>query len=112
VASQYGKLAVVARLLQDPRVDPSDRDNQAIRKASNSGRLAVVERLLQDPRVVIKLLQSGEITQYLQYRPNLQAAADYIKQHKLYQYIQYLPTNLQPQFENYMIQASQDGIFD
>ena len=38
-------------LLQDPRVDPSMGDNQAIREASGKGHLAVVDRLLQDPRV-------------------------------------------------------------
>jgi hypothetical protein len=38
-------------LLQDPRVDPSMGDNQAILEASRKGHLAVVDRLLQDPRV-------------------------------------------------------------
>jgi hypothetical protein len=51
MASENGHLAVVERLLQDPRVDPSALDNGAIQMASYGGHLAVVERLLQDPRV-------------------------------------------------------------
>ena len=50
-ASAHGHLAVVARLLQDERVGPSDWNNEAIRAASENGHLAVVARLLQDPRV-------------------------------------------------------------
>ena len=42
---------MVERLLADPRVDPSDRNNEAIHDACAEGRLAVVERLLADPRV-------------------------------------------------------------
>ena len=44
-------VATVARLLQDPRVDPSVDDNIAIRIASEKGHMDVVKRLLQDPRV-------------------------------------------------------------
>jgi hypothetical protein len=51
IASFNGHLAVVERLLADPRVDPSAKDNAAIRWASKKGHLAVVERLLADPRV-------------------------------------------------------------
>ena len=51
LASSGGHLAVVNRLLQDPRVDPTADDNLAIRFASSGGHLAVVNRLLQDPRV-------------------------------------------------------------
>jgi hypothetical protein len=50
-ASAWGHLAVVERLLEDPRVDPAAGDNFAIRAASEEGHLAVVERLLADPRV-------------------------------------------------------------
>ncbi|CAK7995006.1 Hypothetical protein POVR1_LOCUS524 [uncultured virus] len=50
-ASGSGHLAVVNRLLDDPRVDPSAHDNEAVRWAGKGGRLAVVNRLLQDPRV-------------------------------------------------------------
>jgi len=42
---------VVERLLQDDRVDPSARNNLAIRWANDHGRVKVVERLLQDDRV-------------------------------------------------------------
>ena len=53
-ASWYGHLAVVERLLQDKRVDPSATDNYgncALSHAAKNGHLAVVERLLQDERV-------------------------------------------------------------
>ena len=46
-----GNLALVDRLLLDPRVDPSAEDNRALRGASLHGHLSVVDRLLQDPRV-------------------------------------------------------------
>ena len=46
-----GHLAIVERLLQDSRVDPSDNDNWAIIFASENGHSAIVERLLQDSRV-------------------------------------------------------------
>jgi predicted ATPase len=44
-------LPVVARLLQDERVDPAADDNAAIQIASRNGHLPVVDRLLQDERV-------------------------------------------------------------
>ena len=50
-ASENGHLPVVERLLLDPRVDPADKNNYAIRLASGNGYLPVVERLLLDPRV-------------------------------------------------------------
>jgi surface antigen len=53
-AAANGHLAVVARLLQDRRVDPAApaaRSNQAMRLASANGHVAVVERLLRDERV-------------------------------------------------------------
>jgi hypothetical protein len=51
LAAENGHLAVVERLLQDKRVDPSADDNYAVRWAAQNGHLAVVERLLQDKRV-------------------------------------------------------------
>jgi surface antigen len=51
MASRYGHIAVVERLLQDPRVDPSADDDDAFDLASKYGHVAVVNRLLQDPRV-------------------------------------------------------------
>ena len=51
MASENGHLHIVDRLLQDSRVDPSDRNNCAIGWASLKGHLHIVERLLQDPRV-------------------------------------------------------------
>jgi hypothetical protein len=51
LAAEYGHLAVVERLLQDPRVDPSAGNNNTIRWASANGHHLVVERLLQYPRV-------------------------------------------------------------
>jgi hypothetical protein len=50
-ASMKGLAAVVNLLLQDPRVDPSVRDNEAIIYASKYDNSAVVALLLQDPRV-------------------------------------------------------------
>jgi hypothetical protein len=46
-----GHIAVLDRLLDDDRVDPSADDNCAVRWAATSGHLAVVMRLLQDVRV-------------------------------------------------------------
>jgi surface antigen len=78
LAARYGHVAVVERLLQDVRVDPSASNNDAVQKAAQNGQLrdvrdvrvdpsandnyavrlaalyghlAVVERLLQDERV-------------------------------------------------------------
>ena len=42
---------MVKILLRDPRVDPSDRNNEAIRWASKNGHESVVEILLKDSRV-------------------------------------------------------------
>jgi ankyrin repeat protein len=50
-ASQNGDIAVVNRLLDDTRVDPSADNNFAIRAASLNGHTHVVVRLLADPRV-------------------------------------------------------------
>jgi hypothetical protein len=38
-------------LLADPRVDPSDEDNDCIKVAASSGYAEVVRLLLADPRV-------------------------------------------------------------
>ncbi|KAI8847910.1 hypothetical protein BC829DRAFT_395409 [Chytridium lagenaria] len=43
--------AALHALLNDPRVDPSACDNQAIRRAASHGLTDIVERLLKDPRV-------------------------------------------------------------
>jgi ankyrin repeat protein len=51
LAAKNGHLAVVERLLQDPRVDPSAEDNIAVRYAALLGHLAVVDLLMQDERV-------------------------------------------------------------
>ena len=48
---EHGHLAVVEKLLQDRRVDPSAGNNYAIRYASQNGHFLVVKRLLQDARV-------------------------------------------------------------
>jgi hypothetical protein len=60
-ATINGHLAVVERLLQDPRVDPSAGNNGAIQNASANGHLEVVERLLQDPRVDPNILHTCNI---------------------------------------------------
>jgi hypothetical protein len=46
-----GHLAVVDRLLQDVRVDPSADNNYAVRIAAANCHLAIVDRLLDDDRV-------------------------------------------------------------
>jgi hypothetical protein len=51
LAAENGQLAIVDRLLQDKRVDPSADNNYAVRLAAENGHLAVVDRLLQDKRV-------------------------------------------------------------
>jgi hypothetical protein len=50
-AARKGHLAVIERLLQDERVDPSADNNYAVRLAAENGQLAIVDRLLQDQRV-------------------------------------------------------------
>jgi ankyrin repeat protein len=50
-AAYFGNLEVVTLLLQDPRVDPSARNSDAIQWASYNGHLEIVTLLLQDPRV-------------------------------------------------------------
>lgn len=51
VASSYGHLLVVERLLQDTRIDPSAYKSYAAVLAAQNGHVAVVDRLLEDPRV-------------------------------------------------------------
>jgi hypothetical protein len=46
-AAENGDLAVVNRMLQNPRVDPTAADNYAIRLAARNGHLAVVNRHLE-----------------------------------------------------------------
>ena len=50
-AVENNKLECVSSLLKDPRVDPSEKDNQAIRYASLYGHTEIVRLLLQHPRV-------------------------------------------------------------
>lgn len=50
-AAQLGRLDMVDRLLEDPRVDPTAQGNAAIILAAQNGHPGVVDRLLQDPRV-------------------------------------------------------------
>ena len=51
MASRGGHVAVIALLLDDPRMNPADYENGAIRSASYFGWVQVVEVLLDDPRV-------------------------------------------------------------
>lgn len=51
LAVENGNVAVVDRLLEDPRVDPSAEGNNTICLAADYGNLAMVDRLLADPRV-------------------------------------------------------------
>jgi ankyrin repeat protein len=51
VASLFGYVNVVWSLLEDPRVDPTARNNEAIRMASENGHIEVVELLLENNRV-------------------------------------------------------------
>jgi hypothetical protein len=51
LASENGHVEVVKLLLNDPRVDPSAYNNDAIRWASKYGHVEVVKLLLNDPRV-------------------------------------------------------------
>ena len=47
-----GHYSVVSRLMQDSRVDPSDRDNRAVKWAAQYRvSRGIVQRLLDDPRV-------------------------------------------------------------
>lgn len=50
-ASMDGHIAIVERLLQDPRIDPSADNNRALWNACIEGHTTVVDRLLQDSRV-------------------------------------------------------------
>jgi len=55
VASQNGHLDIIQLLLSDPRVNPADNNNGAIRYASKNGHLDIVQLLLSDPRVLNSL---------------------------------------------------------
>jgi ankyrin repeat protein len=50
-ACHFNKIALLKRLLQNPKVDPAYKNNSAIQWASQKGHLAIVDRLLQDERV-------------------------------------------------------------
>jgi hypothetical protein len=67
-ASYYGHIAVVEKLLQDPRVDPCADDNYAIRQAFKNGHLAVVERLLKDKRIKLPWLLYTQMCAYVWFR--------------------------------------------
>ena len=45
-ASRHGKVDVIALLLRDPRMNPSQKNNEAIRWASSNGHKDVVKLLL------------------------------------------------------------------
>lgn len=55
MASKYGHLEIVRLLLDDKRVDPTDRDNDAIWSAYENGHVDVVKLLLKDERVTREL---------------------------------------------------------
>lgn len=51
IASRYGHLEIVRRLLQDERVNPAEHDNDAIVYAAFNDNVEIVRLLLQDERV-------------------------------------------------------------
>ena len=53
MASRFGHLDVVRVLLQNHRVDPSAKNNDALRLASKNGHVDVVELLRQNDRVTV-----------------------------------------------------------
>jgi len=64
-ASYEGHLAIVDRLLQDPRVDPTIQDDceaNALQIACCGNHVEVVDRLLQDPRVDLNAPRDGPNT--------------------------------------------------
>jgi hypothetical protein len=71
----------VTQLLQDPSVDPTASDNEAIRRASGDGNLSVVNRLLQDERVDPTALDNYAIRWAFQY--GHLAVVDRLLQHPL-----------------------------
>ena len=52
--SSNGYIEIVKILLQDNRVDPSDRNNYAIQCAMENGHIEIVKLLLKDKRVKYK----------------------------------------------------------
>jgi ankyrin repeat protein len=50
-ACEYNCLDIVKELMKDERVDPSDKNNWAIRYASEKGHLDMVKELMKDKRV-------------------------------------------------------------
>ena len=44
-------LNLVKLLLKDPRINPSDQDNRAIKQALSHGHIRIIKLLLADPRV-------------------------------------------------------------
>jgi hypothetical protein len=65
-AAMYGHENILMRLLQDPRIDPADSENEAIQIAASEGQLAIVKRLLQDPRVDPSDLENKALIQAAQ----------------------------------------------
>jgi len=66
-------LLVLQRLLEDRRVNPSDNNNELIRRASHLGYRHIVYRLLQDPRVIpcdarggLSALEKAEIKGFIE----------------------------------------------
>jgi ankyrin repeat protein len=51
MASRNGHVEIVRFMLNDNHIDPSARDNEAIRMASRNGHVEVVRLLLSDNRV-------------------------------------------------------------
>lgn len=50
-ACSHGHYKIAKLLLEDPNVDPSEYNNQAIQEACKNGFLKIVNLLLSDPRV-------------------------------------------------------------
>ncbi len=50
-ACYYNHLNIVNYLLEDPRVDPTDRNNEAYTLSERNGNTKVIERLRQDERI-------------------------------------------------------------
>eukprot|EP01117_Protostelium_nocturnum_P014398 TRINITY_DN5476_c0_g1_i1.p1 TRINITY_DN5476_c0_g1~~TRINITY_DN5476_c0_g1_i1.p1 ORF type:complete len:436 (-),score=47.58 TRINITY_DN5476_c0_g1_i1:82-1389(-) len=54
-ACYYGKTRVVSTMIRDPRIDPSDHEDSALRAALVSGLVDVIKILLKDKRVGVNL---------------------------------------------------------
>ena len=56
----HGYIEIIKRLLQDPRIDPSLDDNEAIKYAYEADKQDIVDLLLKDPRVNPNEVESYE----------------------------------------------------